>query len=78
MYFKIPHFFLDVSLFSLFCRSNDKKITDPVEEDFIYGGMILEEMEEEHTVNFKNIIMKYGMNTTIEPEIKKQIKDVTF
>lgn len=56
-------------------NSNDKKITDPVEEDFIYGGMILEEMEDSTNVTFKNILQKYGMNTNIDPVIKKSIKD---
>ncbi|EAR83674.2 WD domain, G-beta repeat protein (macronuclear) [Tetrahymena thermophila SB210] len=55
--------------------SKDKKITEPVEEDFIYGGMILEEMEDSNNTTFKNIIQKYGMNTNIDPIVKKAIKD---
>lgn len=53
---------------------NNKKITDPVEEDFLYGGMILEEMENEGKETFKGILKKYEMNTDMDENIKKAIK----
>lgn len=57
-------------------RQNNKKITDPVEEDFLYGGMILEEMENEGKQTFKDILKKYELNTDMDENIKKAIKNV--
>jgi len=71
------HFLVKLANFLLFyCSQNNKKITDPVEEDFLYGGMILEEMENEGKETFKGILKKYEMNTDMDENIKKAIKAV--
>lgn len=79
-YFKIhkllPLLLDYLTVLLLNCSQNNKKITDPVEEDFLYGGMILEEMENEGKETFKGILKKYEMNTDMDENIKKAIKTV--